>query len=189
MNPGTIVICLASKTCVRLPISDLISSVLPTATNRPALTANACACADQAGDTGTGEAHELSTAVAVVRHRGSPCRLSAREALGSRRAEARSAAHGPLPTLPRLRGRDREGALLEKAQIRCRLTLAGWHQIAVSSQEVALPLDHHVAVALRTVFLGPLRRFLRIATIFFDHRPRPRQRLVDGRHVVEHDVG
>ena len=43
MKPGTIVICRASNVCVPLPISPLISALLPTAVNRPALTANASA--------------------------------------------------------------------------------------------------------------------------------------------------
>ena len=43
MKPGTIVICFASKVCVRLPASALMSAVLPTATNRPPFTANASA--------------------------------------------------------------------------------------------------------------------------------------------------
>ena len=43
MNPGTTVICLASNVWVPLPMSAFISAVLPTAVNRPALTANASA--------------------------------------------------------------------------------------------------------------------------------------------------
>src|SRR6266446_6461835 len=78
--------------------------------------------------------------------------------------------------------------LLEEAQVRRRLVLAGRHQVAVSGPEVTLSLDHHVAVALGTVFLGPFRLFLRIAAILFDHGPGPRQRLVDGRHLVDHHV-
>jgi hypothetical protein len=43
MKPGTIVIWRASNLCVLLPMSGLISELLPTAANRPALTANASA--------------------------------------------------------------------------------------------------------------------------------------------------
>ena len=43
MKPGTIDIPLASMICVRFPTSDRISALVPIATKRPALTANACA--------------------------------------------------------------------------------------------------------------------------------------------------
>src|SRR5579859_2221757 len=79
--------------------------------------------------------------------------------------------------------------LFEEPQIRRRLVLAGRHQVAVAGEEVALALDDHVAITLRAVLLGPVLLFLRVAAVLLGHRPRPRQRLVDGRDLVEHRIG
>jgi hypothetical protein len=46
-----------------------------------------------------------------------------------------------------------------------RLALLGRHQVAVPRQEVALPLDFDVAVALGAILLRPLNRFLRITAV------------------------
>src|SRR5262249_59407732 len=79
--------------------------------------------------------------------------------------------------------------LIEVSQVRRRLVLAGGHQVAFRAEEVALPADFNVAIALRAIFLLPDRFFVRVAAVALGDGPWTRQRAIDRRDLVEHDVG
>ena len=87
-----------------------------------------------------------------------------------------------VPRLPSLPG------LLEISQVRRRLVFLGGHEQAVAAQEKALVVDFDVAVALGTNLLDPFRLLDRHAGIGLGDRPRPGQRVVDGRDLVVEDV-
>src|SRR5262252_6117525 len=78
--------------------------------------------------------------------------------------------------------------LFEIPQVRRRLVLFGGHQVTVPAQEIALPADFHITIALGTHLLDPLRLFDRHPGIFLDHRPWPRERMVERRDLVIEDV-
>src|SRR6266446_8069405 len=76
--------------------------------------------------------------------------------------------------------------LLEIAQIGRRLILAGRHQVAVATHEIVLLADDDVIVVLGTIVLVPA--FVRDALIVLGHGPRLRERVIDDRDLVEHQV-
>src|SRR5262249_47552136 len=79
--------------------------------------------------------------------------------------------------------------LLEMPQVRRSLVLARRHQEAVGSHEVVLSGDLDVAVAFGADRFRPDRLLLaRSPAIFLDRRPRPRQRVVDGRDLKDDKV-
>src|SRR5262247_1376753 len=78
-------------------------------------------------------------------------------------------------------------ALLEIAQVRRRLILARRHQQAVRAQHVVLLADSDVRIAFGADVLEPDE--VALAAILLDHRPGARERIVDGRDLVDEDVG
>src|SRR5437773_12333328 len=78
--------------------------------------------------------------------------------------------------------------LLEVAQVRRRLVLLRRHQLAVAAEEVALPVNLDVTIALGAILLGPGELLVWIASILLGDRPRARQRTVVCRNVIEHYV-
>src|SRR5258708_17065807 len=75
-----------------------------------------------------------------------------------------------LPSTPLLR-------CLEIPRVRRRLILARRHQAAVSRQEVVLLANDHMIVALGAVVFRP--QYVALAPEGFEHRPRPRQRMIN----------
>src|SRR5882672_7214145 len=96
----------------------------------------------------------------------------------SRRAASHSECGGVPPLPPRL---------FEMPQVRWRLVFAGGRQLAVDAEVVSLPLDEDVVVVLGAAVLHP-GCVTRAATIPAGDRPGPRQRVVDGRHLVTQDI-
>src|SRR5262249_9773581 len=78
---------------------------------------------------------------------------------------------------------------LEVAQVRRRLVLPRWHQSAVRAQEIVLPSDADVTVALGADLLEPFRLIDWLANGFLGDRPGMRERVVDRRHFVRQRVG
>src|SRR5215831_9074636 len=79
--------------------------------------------------------------------------------------------------------------LREVLQVRRRLVLACRHQEAVGTEKVVLSADLDVNVAFSADRFRPNRLLPgRNAAIFLDRRPRSRQRIVDGRDLVDDDV-
>src|SRR5713226_10276445 len=78
----------------------------------------------------------------------------------------------PGPSLPRL----------EISQVRRRLILQGWHQVAICTEEIVFFADDDVTVVLGAVVFEP--DDVTVAAIALVHGPRTRQRMVDRRYVV-----
>src|SRR5712672_929451 len=76
---------------------------------------------------------------------------------------------------------------LEIPQIRRRLILQGWHQVAICTEEIVFFADDDVTVVLGAVVFEP--DDVTVAAIALVHGPRTRQRMVDRRYVVVQDVG
>src|SRR5262245_39461084 len=79
-----------------------------------------------------------------------------------------------------------ELVLLEVAQARRRLVLAGRHQQAVGAQEILLLSDLHLVLVLAADGLEP--GCLSLPMIGPRHRPWARERIIDHRDVVTQDV-
>src|SRR5205823_13593810 len=62
------------------------------------------------------------------------------------------------------------------------------HQQSVGAQEIALPRNFDMRIALRTDALAPDRPWILRAPPFLAHRPRTRQRIVDRRHFDMENV-
>src|SRR5215467_1101288 len=75
-----------------------------------------------------------------------------------------------LPLVPRWR---------EILEIRRPLVLLGRHQQTVGAEEVALPADLDMGIALGTDALAPDRTRVLHAAIFLDRGPRARERIVE----------
>src|SRR6266511_2496972 len=71
-------------------------------------------------------------------------------------------------------------ALLKMPQVRRRLVLPGRHQVSVGAKDVVFAADLNVAVVLLADVFRPDRLLGRQPAIAALHRPRPRQRIVDG---------
>src|SRR5215468_7531061 len=77
---------------------------------------------------------------------------------------------------------------LEMPQVGRRLTFLRRHQEPVGAEEVALLADGDVIVVLRAEILAPKRILLARPAVALDHRPWPRERVVDHGHFVAQDV-
>src|SRR5882724_5536990 len=75
--------------------------------------------------------------------------------------------------------------LLELAQVRRRLILAGRHQEAVGAEEILLLADLHLVLVLAADGLEPGR--FPLPVIGPRHRPRARERIIDHGDVVAQD--
>src|SRR6266478_3588258 len=76
---------------------------------------------------------------------------------------------------------------LEIPQIRRRLILQGWHQVAICTEEIVFLADDDVTVVLGAVVFEP--DHVTVAAIALVHGPWSRQCMVDGGDVVVQDVG
>src|SRR5215510_6733755 len=76
----------------------------------------------------------------------------------------------------------------EVSQIRRRLILLGRHQEAVGAEEVPLPADLEMGVALGADAVAPDRARVLHAAIFLDRRPRTRERVVECGDLDDEDV-
>src|SRR5258708_3806078 len=85
-----------------------------------------------------------------------------------------------LPSTPLLR-------CLEIPRVWRRLILARRHQVAVSRQEVVLLANNHVVVALGAVIFRP--QYVALVPEGFEHRPRPRQRMINRRDLDAQEAG
>src|SRR5580700_1162960 len=78
---------------------------------------------------------------------------------------------------------------IEITQVRRRLALLRGHQQAVAAQEIDLTVDVDVHIVFGAHVLLPPDRLLGLrAAIVLDDDPRPRQRVIDGGHLVVHNV-
>src|SRR5205823_3049775 len=78
--------------------------------------------------------------------------------------------------------------LLEIPQVRRRLALLGRHQESVVAQHIVLAAQEDVLIGFDASGLGPDRPHLRRAAIILNHRPRPRQPVIDDRDFIVQDV-
>src|SRR5712671_3228668 len=77
----------------------------------------------------------------------------------------------------------------EISQIRWRLALPGRHQQAIATQHVVLIADAHELLAFGADVLDPGRPRILVAAIALEHRPGPRQPVIDHREVVVQEIG
>src|SRR5262245_17766485 len=76
--------------------------------------------------------------------------------------------------------------LREISQVGRLLSFLRRHQIAVRAQVIDLPADIDVVVVLVAIVLSELSLN---AAIILHHRPRPRERVVDGGDLVVDEIG
>src|SRR5580704_5869895 len=67
----------------------------------------------------------------------------------------------------------------EIPQIRRRLVLAGGHEVAVAAAVIGLRADLDQLLVARAVILLPHRIGRRLSTVALEHRPRPREGVID----------
>src|SRR5262245_66615457 len=78
--------------------------------------------------------------------------------------------------------------LIEISQVRRWLVLLLRHEQAVATDEVDLLVDGDIGVGFDAVVLLP-RDVLGTPPVVLHHSPWPRQRVVDGGHLIVEDVG
>src|SRR6266566_1754045 len=78
--------------------------------------------------------------------------------------------------------------LLEIAQIRRRLILAGWHQQPVGAQEIGFIPDLRPQIAFVAYEFVPIGPRVGVANVAAGHRPRARQGVIVNGDLVAHDA-